>query len=121
MKKKYLDALSNKSQIINCIVSSSCEEMKFFSCIDYENEIYSHNLLPRAHQLKINRKSNTFAKYCYSFSFVILLIGLIHILPFKLLKIIENNNIIVSYQGLMKDAEQKKDSGQSLPIKGSKN
>ena len=117
-EKKYLDALSNKSQIINCI-GAGVRRLNSFNA-DYENEIYSHNLLPRAHQLKINRKSNTFAKYCYSFSFVILLIGLIHILPFKLLKIIENNNIIVSYQGLMKDAEQKKTLAKAYQLKAQK-
>ena len=117
-EKKYLDALSNKSQIINCI-GAGVRRLNSFN-VDYENEIYSHNLLPRAHQLKINRKSNTFAKYCYSFSFVILLIGLIHILPFKLLKIIENNNIIVSYQGLMKDAEQKKTLAKAYQLKAQK-
>lgn len=105
-EKKYLDSLSNKSQIINCI-GAGVRRLNSFN-VDYENEFYSHNLLPRANQLKINRKSNSFAKYCYSFSFVILLIGLIHILPFKFLKIIKNNTDIVNYQGLMKDAGQKK-------------
>ena len=70
-EKKYLDSLSNKSEIMECI-GAGVRKLNAFE-VNYEEEIYNHNLLPRAEQLKINKKSTVFAKYCYCLSLGILL------------------------------------------------
>ena len=102
-EKKYLDSLSNKSEIIDC-VGAGVRRLNPFD-VDYEDEIYSHNLLPRANQLKINRKSGTFAKYCYYLSAAIFLIGAIHLIPFKFLKIAENNSTISKLKGVIEEVK----------------
>ena len=103
--KKYLDALSNKSKTISAI-GSGIRRLNAYNA-DYEYEKFDFNLLPRADQLKINRKSKSFAKYCYGLSFVIFLIGSIHLIPFRLFTILDNSKTISDLAGIMQDVESK--------------
>lgn len=103
--KKYLDALSNKSKTISAI-GSGIRRLNAYNA-DYEYEKFDFNLLPRADQLKINRKSKSFAKYCYGLSFVIFLIGSIHLIPFRLFTMLDNSKTISDLAGIMQDVESK--------------
>ena len=102
-EKKYLDSLSNKSEIMECI-GAGVRKLNAFE-VNYEEEIYNHNLLPRAEQLKINKKSTVFAKYCYCLSFIIFLVGAIHLIPFKFLKILENDGVITQLKGVIEQVK----------------
>ena len=102
-EKKYLDSLSNKSEIMECI-GAGVRKLNAFE-VNYEEEIYNHNLLPRAEQLKINKKSTVFAKYCYCLSLAILLVGAIHLIPFKFLKILENDGVITQLKGVIEQVK----------------
>jgi len=102
-EKKYLDSLSNKSEIMECI-GAGVRKLNAFE-VNYEEEIYNHNLLPRAEQLKINKKSTVFAKYCYCLSLAIFLVGAIHLISFKFLKILENDGVITQLKGVIEQVK----------------
>ena len=103
--RKYLDALPNKSKIINCI-GAGVRRLNPYNVLN-DKEMYSLNLMPRAHQLKINRKAKSFSKYCFTLSAIIFVIGSIHIVAANLLTILENNSRIASYSGIIQDVESK--------------
>ena len=103
--KKYLDALPNKSKIINCIGAG----VRRVNCydVDYEHEIYGFNLVPRANQLKINRKAKSFASICYKLSFAIVLLGFGYLVPFGILKVVENSTEIAGLRGVLSEVSDK--------------
>ena len=102
-EKKYLDSLSSKSETMECI-GAGVRKLNAFE-VNYEEEIYNHNLLPRAEQLKINKKSTVFAKYCYCLSLAIFLVGAIHLISFKFLKILENDGVITQLKGVIEQVK----------------
>jgi len=104
-EKKYLDSLPSKSKIINCI-GAGVRRLNSYNVLN-EKEMYSLNLMPRAEQLKINRKANSFSKYCFTLSAIIFLIGSIHLISVNLLTILDNSSKIAKYAGIVQDVESK--------------
>ena len=103
--KKYLDALPNKSKIINCI-GAGTRRLNCFD-IENENELYNFNLLPKANQLKINRKAKSFASTCYVISSVILLLSFSYLIPSSIFPFIENKSAVANLKGIMNEVESK--------------
>ena len=103
--KKYIDALPNKSKIMNC-VGSGIRRLNAYGA-NYDQEMYSFNLLPRAQQLKVNRKAISFSNYCFAISAFIFLIGSVHIVASNLLTIMENSSQLSRLSGISEDVEQK--------------
>ena len=69
--------------------------------------MYDFNLLPRASQLKINRKANSFSKYCFAISFFVFLIGSIHLVSTSLFTILDNSSKITQLAGITQDVQSK--------------
>ena len=103
--EKYLDSLSNQS-LISEALGIALRKVNPFS-ID-THEMFSINALPRVEQLKINRKSLTLGKTCLAFASIFVLAIVIHILPFKVSKIISNTNLINENQSFAEDVDSKK-------------
>ena len=103
--KKYLDALPNKSKIINCI-GAGTRRLNCFN-VENEHELYNFNLLPDANQLKINRKAKSFASTCYVVSCVILLLSFSYLIPFGIVPFIENKSVVADMKGLLTEVETK--------------
>ena len=104
-EKKYLDALPNKSKTINCI-GAGLRKLNAYN-VTNENQMYDFNLLPRADQLKINRKANSFSKYCFAISFFVFLIGSVHLVSTSLFTILENSSKITQLSGITQDVQSK--------------
>ena len=103
--EKYLDSLSNQS-LISEALGIALRKVNPFN-ID-THEMFSINALPRVEQLKINRKSLTLGKTCLAFASIFFLAIVIHILPFKVSKIISNTNLINENQSFAEDVDSKK-------------
>jgi len=103
--EKYLDSLSNQS-LISEALGIALRKVNPFN-ID-THEMFSINALPRVEQLKINRKSLTLGKTCLAFASIFVLAIVIHILPFKVPKIISNTNLINENQSFAEDVDSKK-------------
>jgi Tfp pilus assembly protein PilN len=103
--KKYLDALPNKSKIINCI-GAGVRRLNCYNA-DNENELYGFNLLPRANQLKINRKAKSFASTCYGLSCAILLLGFSYLIPFEVLQVMSNSGEVANLKGVLNEVQTK--------------
>ena len=104
-EKKYLDALPNKSKTINCI-GAGLRKLNAYNVAN-ENQMYDFNLLPRASQLKINRKANSFSKYCFAISFFVFLIGGTHLISTSLFTILDNSSKITQLSGITQDIQSK--------------
>jgi Tfp pilus assembly PilM family ATPase len=103
--EKFLDALPNKSKMINCL-GAGLRKLNAFE-VDNPNEKFSFNLLPRAQQLKINRKSSAIARGSYMLSFSIFILAVAHLVPFKLVQIASNNTAINSFKSIIEDIASK--------------
>ena len=117
-EKKYLDSLPNKSKAINCI-GAGVRRLNPYNVLN-EKEMYGLNLMPRAEQLKINRKANSFSKYCFSLSAIIFLIGSIHLISANLFTILDNSSKIAKYSGIVEDVQSKERLIQAYQGKSSK-
>lgn len=117
-EKKYLDSLPNKSKAINCI-GAGVRRLNPYNVLN-EKEMYGLNLMPRAEQLKINRKANSFSKYCFTLSAIIFLIGLIHLISANLFAILDNSSKIAKYAGIVEDVQSKERLIQAYQGKSSK-
>ena len=102
--KKFLDSLSNKSLASEAIGAASRKLNPFNMSSD---EILSINLLSNFDQIKINRKSKSLGNFCLTISAVFILIFIGHVVPFKLLKMINNGSKISEAASLQEDLEQK--------------
>ena len=103
--KKFLDSLSNKSLASEAIGAASRKLNPFNMSSE---EILSINLLSNFDQIKINRKSKSLGNFCLTISAVFILIFIGHVVPFKLLKMINNGSKISQAASLQEDLEQKK-------------
>jgi type IV pilus assembly protein PilN len=103
--EKFLDALPNKSKMINCL-GAGLRKLNAFE-VDNPNEKFSFNLLPRAQQLKINRKSSAIARGSFMLSFSIFILAVAHLVPFKLVQIANNNTAINNFKNIIEDIDSK--------------
>lgn len=103
--EKFLDALPNKSKMINCL-GAGLRKLNAFE-VDNPNEKFSFNLLPRAQQLKINRKSSAIARGSFMLSFLIFILAAAHLVPFKLVQIANNNTAINNFKSIIEDIASK--------------
>ena len=103
--KKYMDSLSNKSLASEAIGIASRKLNSFNLPTD---EIMSVNLLSNFNQVKINRRSKTLGNFCLMISMIFVL-GLIgHVMPFKILKLLDNSSKLSAANDLKDDLEGKK-------------
>ena len=103
--KKYIDSLSNKSLASEAIGIASRKLNSF----DLEtNEIISVNLLSNFNQVKINRRSKSLGNFCLLISMIFILGFVGHVLPFKILKIMNNSSKLNAAKTLQEDLESKK-------------
>ena len=103
--KKYIDSLSNKSLASEAIGIASRKLNSFNLPTD---EIMSVNLLSNFNQVKINRRSKSLGNFCLMIS-MIFVIGFIgHVLPFKILKLLNNSSKLSAAKDLKEDLEGKK-------------
>ena len=114
-EKRYLDALSNKSKSINC-VGAAVRKLNVYK-VENQNQMYDFNLVPRVEQLKINRKANSFSKYCYVIGFIVCLIGGGHLVFYSLFQILDNSSQISKLSGITKDVQQKEQLVQAYQAK----
>ena len=103
--KKYIDSLSNKSLASEAIGVAS---RKLNSFDLPTNEIISVNLVSNFNQIKINRRSKALGNFCLMIS-IFFILGLIgHLVPFKIIKIINNSSELNLVSTLAEDLEGKK-------------
>ena len=103
---KFIDSLPNKSLTASAM-GAAIRKVNAFEIQDATDEFFNFNFLPRFNQLKINRKSKTCGKFFLITGLVILFLGLGHVVPFKVLPMLENNSVISKNQGDLDDVEQK--------------
>ncbi|WP_440910175.1 PilN domain-containing protein [Candidatus Pelagibacter sp.] len=114
--KKYIDSLSNKSLASEAIGIASRKLNSF----DLDtNEIISVNLLSNFNQVKINRRSKSLGNFCLLISMIFILGFIGHVLPFKILKIMNNSSKLNAVKTLQEDVESKKNllNGYNAKIK----
>ena len=114
--KKYIDSLSNKSLASEAIGIASRKLNSF----DLDtNEIISVNLLSNFNQVKINRRSKSLGNFCLLISMIFILGFIGHVLPFKILKIMNNSSKLNAAKTLQEDVESKKNllNGYNAKIK----
>ena len=102
--KKYMDSLSNKSLASEAIGIAS-RKLNSFNLPT--NEIISINLLSNFNQVKINRRSKSLGNFCLIISLVFFLGFIGHVVPFKILKMINNSSKLTATATLREDLEQK--------------
>ena len=103
--KKYIDSLSNKSLASEAIGIASRKLNSFNLPTE---EIMSVNLLSNFNQVKINRRSKSLGNFCLMVS-MIFVIGFIgHVVPFKILKLLNNSSKLSAAKDLKEDLEGKK-------------
>ena len=102
--KKYMDSLSNKSLASEAIGIAS-RKLNSFNLPT--NEIISINLLSNFNQVKINRRSKSLGNFCLMISLVFFLGFIGHVVPFKILKMINNSSKLTATATLREDLEQK--------------
>ena len=103
--KKYMDSLSNKSLASEAIGIASRKLNSFNLPTD---EIMSVNLLSNFNQVKINRRSKTLGNFCLMVSMIFLLGFIGHVMPFKILKLLDNSSKLSAANDLKDDLEGKK-------------
>ena len=102
--KKYMDSLANKSLASEAIGIAS-RKLNSFNLPS--NEMISINLLSNFNQVKINRRSKALGNFCLLISFLFILVFAGHVVPFKILKIINNSSKLNTVDSLKQDLEQK--------------
>ncbi|WP_440936885.1 PilN domain-containing protein [Candidatus Pelagibacter sp.] len=103
--KKYIDSLSNKSLASEAIGIAS-RKLNSFNL--QTNEIVTVNLLSNFNQVKINRRSKALGNFCLMIS-VIFFLGFIgHVVPFKILKMLNNSTQLKNIVALKDDLDGKK-------------
>ena len=102
--KKYMDSLTNKSLASEAIGIAS-RKLNSFNLPS--NEMISINLLSNFNQVKINRRSKALGNFCLLISFLFILVFAGHVVPFKILKIINNSSKLNTVDSLKQDLEQK--------------
>ena len=102
--EKYLDSLKNYS-LISESLGIALRKVNPFEVNTHE--MLSINLLPRADQLKVNRKSLVLGKTCLALASFFIFITLVHLLPFKIPQILANSNRINEIKIFNKDIESK--------------
>ena len=105
--KKYIDSLPNVSMSAAAI-GSALRKLNSFEIQNATDEIFKFNFVPKIQQLKINRKSTAAGKFFMTIGIVILLSGLGHVVPFNILKILENEDTISKNSSELQDVEQKR-------------
>ena len=105
--KKYVDSLPNISMSASA-VGSALRKLNSFEIPNATDEIFKFNFVPKIDQLKINRKSTAAGKFFMTIGLVVIFLGLGHVIPFNVLKIIENDDIISANSSELQDVEQKK-------------
>ena len=103
--KKYIDSLSNKSLASEAIGIASRKLNSFNLPTD---EIMSVNLLSNFNQVKINRRSKTLGNFCLMISMIFVLGFIGHVMPFKILKLLDNSSKLSAANDLKDDLEGKK-------------
>jgi len=103
--KKYIDSLGNKSLASEAIGVAS-RKLNSFN-LD-TNEIMSVNLLSNFNQVKINRRSKTLGNFCLMISMIFVLGFIGHVVPFKIVKMINNSSQLEAAVTLKEDLESKK-------------
>ena len=103
--KKYMDSLSNKSLASEAIGIASRKLNSFNLPTD---EIMSVNLLSNFNQVKINRRSKTLGNFCLMISMIFVLGFIGHVMPFKILKLLDNSSKLSAANDLKDDLEGKK-------------
>jgi len=104
--KKYLDSLSNKS-LSGVAIGSALRKLNAFNVPDATDEIFKFNFVPNLSRLITNRKSTASGKTFFSIGFLVLFLGLGHLVPFNILKIIDNSDTISKNSADLQDYEQK--------------
>lgn len=102
--KKYIDSLGNKSLASEAIGIAS-RKLNSFNL--ETNEIMSINLLSNFNQVKINRRSKSLGNFCLVISMIFILGFVGHVLPFKILKILNNSSKLTAAATLQEDLESK--------------
>ena len=103
--KKYIDSLSNKSLASEAIGVAS-RKLNSFNLPS--NEIISMNLVSNSNQIKINRRSKALGNFCLMIS-IFFILGIVgHLIPFKIIKIINNSSELSTVATLQEDLEGKK-------------
>ena len=102
--EKYVDSLKNDS-LISESLGIALRKVNPFEV--HSHEMYSLNILPRANQLKINRKSLVLGKACLVFASLFIFVTLAHLLPFKIPQIVSNNYRITEIKSLNEDIQSK--------------
>ena len=115
--QKYLDSLSNKSLASEAIGAASRKLNSFNLETD---EIYSINLVSNNSQIKINRRSKSLGGACMMMAGLFVLIFIGHVVPFKILKLMENSSKLSANSSLVEDLEQKKTLLESYKAKVNK-
>ena len=115
--QKYLDSLSNKSLASEAIGAASRKLNSFNLETD---EIYSINLVSNNSQIKINRRSKSLGGVCMMMAGLFVLIFIGHVVPFKILKLMENSSKLSANSSLVEDLEQKKTLLESYKAKVNK-
>ena len=103
--KKYMDSLNNKSLASEAIGIASRKLNSFNLPTD---EIMSVNLLSNFNQVKINRRSKTLGNFCLMISMIFVLGFIGHVMPFKILKLLDNSSKLSAANDLKDDLEGKK-------------
>ena len=103
--KKYMDSLSNKSLASEAIGVAS-RKLNSFNLPT--NEIVSINLVSNFNQIKINRRSKSLGNFCLMISIFFILGFVGHVIPFKILKMMNNSAELSNIVTLKEDLDGKK-------------
>ena len=103
--KKYMDSLSNKSLASEAIGVAS-RKLNSFNLPS--NEIISINLVSNFNQIKINRRSKSLGNFCLMISIFFILGFVGHVIPFKILKMMNNSAELSNIVTLKEDLDGKK-------------
>lgn len=114
--KKYLDSLPSKSMSATA-VGASLRKLNAFEINDATDEIFKFNFVPRLSQLKVNRKSTSVGKFFLVTGLIIAFLGLGHVVPFGVLKIIENQDVISKQSADLQDVQQKEELLKAYELK----
>ena len=103
--KKYMDSLSNKSLASEAIGVAS-RKLNSFNLPT--NEIVSINLVSNFNQIKVNRRSKSLGNFCLMISIFFILGFVGHVIPFKILKMMNNSAELSNIVTLKEDLDGKK-------------
>ena len=103
--QKYIDSLENKS-LASEAIGAALRKLNSFN-VDTK-EIISLNLLSNFNQIKINRRSAALGNVCLSISAFFIIAFLVHVVPFKIFKLMSNSSKLASNASLIEDLDQKK-------------